>query len=1106
MAKLPSAADLGVTPSVQGSAPVGNFDGAAGAMSRVGAAQRQTAQAVGKGVGELGSAVADVGLEKSRYEYATAHAQALSQVTDLHARMANDPDYATMSDRYDKAATEIYNNAAERISLPSLRTRFVELAAPAIAKTKAAAGGQAQKLEADANVAYITEQGDKFITQGVENPHDATLHKQQVDAYGAVLDDAHGRGFISAEGVLKAKQEWARQYAIADGLERGKTDPLGVINTLRAAPGSIDQVDLRIAQIESNGNPLAKSKTSRAMGLGQFEPDTWLPLIKKYHPELADRGDDELLSLRADRHLSMEMIGKNREENTNVLKAAGVDGSAGNLYLAHFLGPASAAAVVKAGPNVPISDVLKGVVGEKKADAMIAANSEILRGQTAGSVAQWANDKMGGVGPGGGHIYDLLRPDQRAMLLQHAEQQLQARQVNDHSEFLQRRADTLSESDATGAVQKPMAMEEFVNAFGADRGPKEYREYKATLQLGEDKAQVASLSHDQQEELLKKYDPQPGEGFADAEKRRKVLASEIERVRKIRTNDPDFQSRYSDSLAEAASTGQASRPIPRDEFVNRFGSRDGPKSYAQYTAALRLGREAKHAGELSPAEQQALLGGYDPDLQKLMSGTDYDTALKRRHGIATAIDQVNQEKNDDPAGFAIRRLPAVGEAYTKFGQVMADPQAKPEDRSAAARDYAIKTEMEQARVGVPEDRRVLLPKEYVERFNKAITSAADSDDAQKRVGMIGQIQREADTWGKEHWPAVMRQLTPSAQPIVRAIAAQADPVAMTRLLSLPKDENPAKVLKEQNETKFKDVTTNLNDAMAPFRRSLVGRQLDRDYPGYYSLAEKLTALYVRDGDDASTAAGKAFNALIGNRYDFRDSWRMPKGTGVSADDVQAGVQVVRGALGNERLPTNLEAAKAELKLTPQEEGLYRRHLTNLTGPGGVDNPDGSRSTLFQMSVERDGKTYNLPTVWDGKILKPEEALKRAEREGFDKFPSYGSEAEAEARYDKMHAHMEQDTARYLEARRAEPLVGVRAAIDDMGVSDNRSDSLTKFARDGVFVTSPDNAGLNLTYGNKFVRGQDGKPLFLPWAELAKRGDSKDGRAAAATSGVYGFVP
>lgn len=115
---------------------------------------------------------------------------------------------------------------------------------------------------------------------------------------------------------------------------------------------------------------------------------------------------------------------------------------------------------------------------------------------------------------------------------------------------------------------------------------------------------------------------------------------------------------------------------------------------------------------------------------------------------------------------------------------------------------------------------------------------------------------------------------------------------------------------------------------------------------------------------------------------------------------------------------NFSAANAALKMTPQEQELYLRHLTNLNGPGGVDNPDGSRSTLYQESVEVGGKTYNIPTVYDGKILPPKEALAKAKAYGIEKFPSYPDEATAEARYQQMHAYMDKDTGAFLTGRRS----------------------------------------------------------------------------------------
>ena len=114
--------------------------------------------------------------------------------------------------------------------------------------------------------------------------------------------------------------------------------------------------------------------------------------------------------------------------------------------------------------------------------------------------------------------------------------------------------------------------------------------------------------------------------------------------------------------------------------------------------------------------------------------------------------------------------------------------------------------------------------------------------------------------------------------------------------------------------------------------------------------------------------------------------------------------------------SNLEAAKSDLKLTPEETALYERHLTNLYGPGGVDNANGSRSTLLQTNAEIEGKTYNLPTVYNGKILPPKEAVQKAIKEGLDRFPSYPSEDEAERRYSAMHDYMEKDTKAFLASR------------------------------------------------------------------------------------------
>lgn len=107
-----------------------------------------------------------------------------------------------------------------------------------------------------------------------------------------------------------------------------------------------------------------------------------------------------------------------------------------------------------------------------------------------------------------------------------------------------------------------------------------------------------------------------------------------------------------------------------------------------------------------------------------------------------------------------------------------------------------------------------------------------------------------------------------------------------------------------------------------------------------------------------------------------------------------------------------DQAYAEMKLTGPERALYERHLANLSGPGGVRHPDGSVSTLYQMAVEGPGGlTYNIPSVYGGKIVSPERAIANAARQGWQVFPSYPTLEEAESRYGQMHKYMERDVRR-----------------------------------------------------------------------------------------------
>lgn len=145
-----------------------------------------------------------------------------------------------------------------------------------------------------------------------------------------------------------------------------------------------DDILNRIIQIESAGEPLAEAETSTATGLFQPLESTWLNLVRIHRPEWAQgRTRTQVLDLREDPNLNIILGGCLTEDNQ---RAIGVDCTPGDLYLAHFLGPADAKDLFKAHPDTPVSALVS--------QSVINANRQIMQGRNAGQVRAWAARKM----------------------------------------------------------------------------------------------------------------------------------------------------------------------------------------------------------------------------------------------------------------------------------------------------------------------------------------------------------------------------------------------------------------------------------------------------------------------------------------------------------------------------------------------------------------------------------------------------------------------------------------------------------------------------------------------------------------------------------------
>lgn len=123
------------------------------------------------------------------------------------------------------------------------------------------------------------------------------------------------------------------------------------------------------AKRESNYNPAAKAGSSSAAGLFQFVDQTWMATLKTHgakhgyarYADLIERGSDgryrvanadakkAVMELRMDARAASLMAGELTSENAAYLRGrVGRNPTGGELYIAHFLGPAGSAKLIQA--------------------------------------------------------------------------------------------------------------------------------------------------------------------------------------------------------------------------------------------------------------------------------------------------------------------------------------------------------------------------------------------------------------------------------------------------------------------------------------------------------------------------------------------------------------------------------------------------------------------------------------------------------------------------------------------------------------------------------------------------------------------------------------
>lgn len=214
----------------------------------------------------------------------------------------------------------------------------------------------------------------------------------KLDALGSPIAQAGAKGAYYA-GRANEEQNSPTQSG-TPATPGAPTAPAG------SALGSMTYAQ-KVAQVEGMNNPNQKNLAGgAALGLGQFEPKTWLSVVKKYRPDVAaGKSDAQILALRTDPNLSEQMIDAYGDENGQYLQGNGIPVNDATKYGASWFGPAGFKTIYNADDATPIAALASQL---RLSPADIRRNG--FQNKTVGDVKGIISRHMGVQAASGGRI------------------------------------------------------------------------------------------------------------------------------------------------------------------------------------------------------------------------------------------------------------------------------------------------------------------------------------------------------------------------------------------------------------------------------------------------------------------------------------------------------------------------------------------------------------------------------------------------------------------------------------------------------------------------------------------------------------------------------
>jgi len=241
-----------------------------------------------------------------------------------------------------------------------------------------------------AKMANFPDRLDQERYFNLHNLHDENQGLGAADASPPPAENMLERGPM-APNETAPKKIMAKAQATKPGTPKmpSKLAEAGLNAPMEGAP--LPTGITQIARLIHAGEGTGKNPSSSAKGPYQFIDSTFVGEFRKNYPDRAKgMSDREIVNLKHSPEgasISSEMGPRFIANNAKIIERGGHRADAGNVYLAHFLGPDTAVKVLNADPSAPISRYVS--------QEAINANPPLRKNPTVGGAINWAHNYMG---------------------------------------------------------------------------------------------------------------------------------------------------------------------------------------------------------------------------------------------------------------------------------------------------------------------------------------------------------------------------------------------------------------------------------------------------------------------------------------------------------------------------------------------------------------------------------------------------------------------------------------------------------------------------------------------------------------------------------------